>query len=284
MKTIIRADVMGYCMGVERAIKIAERELAENRKVISLGLLIHNEIENQRLENLGLEFQEVDTLPQAGNGQMLLIRAHGLDPQIQQNLHERGYHLVDATCPLVVMNQKDVVKARQAGLYTIIVGKPAHAEILAMKGFADAQRLTIISSEEEAQALDIDETEVFLLSQTTLRPDLLIRIKDILSKKYQLHEYRQSICPATQDRQRAVKELSQKVDVVVVVGDSHSANTRGLYESALEAGIPAYLVSQASALDLDQISSYGRIGITAGASVPDYVIDEVEDYLKKLLK
>lgn len=275
---------MGYCMGVERAIKIAEKELEANRRVISLGLLIHNAIENQRLADLGLEFQEVETLPEQGNGQTLLIRAHGLDPKVQKSLKERGYHLVDATCPLVVMNQKDIVKARESGLYTVIIGKPTHAEILAMKGFADEHRLSIISSEEEAQVLDIEETDLFILSQTTLRPDLLLRIKTILSKRYQLHEYRQSICPATQDRQKAVKALSEKVDVIIVVGDSHSANTRGLYESALDAGIPAYLVSQASALSCQQISAYERVGITAGASVPDYVIDEVEDLLKKFLE
>ncbi|NIZ18639.1 4-hydroxy-3-methylbut-2-enyl diphosphate reductase [Entomospira culicis] len=282
MPKIIRAKSMGYCMGVERAVRIAEENIGQDKSLRSLGLLIHNEIENQRLAGLGLGMSDLETLAQTGEGDRLLIRAHGLDPQVRASLEKRGYQLIDATCPLVVMNQKDVQKAREAGYHVVIVGKSEHAEIIAMRGFADPKKLSVIGSVAEASALDIDAQEIFVLSQTTLRPDLFNEIKTELAKRYQLKEFRPSICPATQDRQKAVKELAKEVDAIVVVGDKNSANTKGLVESAEVAGVAAYLVSQASMLDLGALQHYERIGLTAGASVPSYLIDEVEASLRNL--
>lgn len=284
MKKIVRATSMGYCMGVERAIKIAEENLEKQDKLTSLGLLIHNEIENSRLASLGLEFTNLDDLSDNGNGASLLIRAHGLDPHQRDRLMNRGYNLIDATCPLVAMNQRDVRMASNEGYYVVIVGKPQHAEIIAMQGFADSSRLKVISSIEEARNLVLPEKILFVLSQTTLRPDLYADIKNELAQRYILKEYRPSICPATQERQKAVKELASQVDAVVVVGDSNSANTKGLQESVLNMNVPAYMVAEVSQLDISRLKTYDRIGLTAGASVPGYVIDAVERKLQEYLE
>lgn len=262
---------MGYCMGVKRAVQMAEAALKEG-PVTSLGPLIHNRAELARLSEAGLRLWSGEGLPSEGG--RLLIRAHGIKPQMRQMLESSGAQLFDATCPLVVKNQQALVQAAAAGLQAVIAGKPDHAEVQALLGYAENP--VVVSSAEQAGQLALSsQTKIFLLAQTTLRPALFEEIKRALQERFAYVEAPSAICPATQKRQEAVLALAAQVDALVIVGDKTSANTRGLVESAATAGKPAFLAQTRHDLPAD-LKRYGVIGLAAGASAPQWLIDDIE--------
>lgn len=278
MSKVVRAQVMGYCMGVQRAVNLAEEAMRQGEKIYALGPIIHNAKEIERLTALGMVTLPEDATPTEGS--TVLIRAHGLHPVRHQELKEMSLQLIDATCPLVVKNQRSVSVSDEANLTVIIVGKPDHAEIRALLGFA--QKSVIISSIEEAQELELEEKTVAIIAQTTLRPALYDEIKAVLALKFTLIEKGQSICPATQERQAAIKALAQQVSAIVVVGDTTSANTRGLLETVQQLGLVGYLVAGREDMPLDELRQWPVIGLSAGASAPEWLIDEVEEVLLQL--
>jgi 4-hydroxy-3-methylbut-2-enyl diphosphate reductase len=269
---IVRAGVMGYCMGVQRAIYLAERALQSSRTVYALGSIIHNAKEIERLATLGMVVVDEDAT--LNKGSTVLIRAHGLHPLRHQELRKQGLILIDATCPLVVKNQHAVSEADDANLTVIIVGKPEHAEIKALCGFA--RKTVIVSDVAEAQALNLPDSRVFIIAQTTLRPALYQDIRAILAHKFTLVEKGKSICPATQDRQDSIKILAKQVEAIVIVGDKNSANTQGLLDTVLHLGLPGYLVTGKDDIPYEMLSQWQVVGLSAGASAPEWLIDEVE--------
>jgi (E)-4-hydroxy-3-methyl-but-2-enyl pyrophosphate reductase len=279
MRKVIRAESMGYCMGVERAVTAAEEVLsAQNLPLYALGELIHNEAEINRLKQQGLIVIADDAVPPQGS--TAIIRAHGLHPFHVQKLQKHGVSLIDASCPLVVRNQKQVKHSSERQSFIIILGKKEHAEIRALVGFTE--NYVIISTEEEARTVALpDHRPLLLIAQTTFEVDRFNRIKDIFIKRRPDISIPPSICGATQKRQQALEKLAAAADVIVVVGSRQSSNTLGLYHKARSLGKETFLAENAHDIDHELFAAYKTIGLTAGASAPEWLIDEVEKALLK---
>ena len=271
------ASVMGFCFGVERAVEIAQKTLAEykNIKVYSLGPLIHNEEFLAELSSQGLLICDENNIEEIEEGSAVIIRAHGVTPRIIQILEQKNCIIVDATCPRVKASQTMVSKYTGEGKHVILSGDKNHGEVKSIAGFAKNDLIQLQTTEEaENFALNADEDEeVVLMSQTTFSPDEFEKIQSILQKKIKKLTVKNTICPATKERQDSLLELCQKVEGVLVIGGKNSANTKRLFQTAKQncrhaAHIP--------------VEFYGlqTVGITAGASTPAKIIEEVKNRLK----
>ncbi len=280
---IIRAKVLGFCFGVRRAVDLAEQALSENNGVVySLGPLIHNEAALADLEARGLctvQESQINTIP---DGATVIIRAHGVAPQVTAALEEKGCKIIDATCPRVKASQKMVERYTSQNDYVIISGDKNHGEMIGIAGFA-GRNFVQIQNADEAAALDIpgsDKINVILMSQTTYSIKEFQKIQEILTAKFKNITVMNTICPATSERQTALQELCSQVEGVLVIGGKSSANTRRLYQIAAENCAHAAHIQTAADIppEFFQLKS---VGITAGASTPDNIIEEVESVIAR---
>ena len=280
---VIRANVLGFCFGVRRAVELAEQALAEsNGKVYSLGPLIHNEAALADLQSRGLctvEEADLQTIP---DGATVIIRAHGVAPKVITALEEKGCRIIDATCPRVKASQKMVERYTCQNDYVIISGDKNHGEMIGIAGFA-GKNFAQIQNAAEAEQLELpaaDKINVILMSQTTYSPTEFTKIENILRSKFRNLAVMNTICPATNERQQALLELCQQVEGVLVIGGKTSANTKRLYQTAAQNCKHAVHIQ--SAADIPQeFYNLKTIGITAGASTPDSIIRSVETNLSK---
>lgn len=272
---VIRAVSMGYCMGVQNAIDYAERALSQNSKVYSHGPLIHNNKELARLASRGMHVMEED-IP-IEEGATVVVRAHGIHPQERAKIKAQNVAIIDATCPLVLVNQKTVRRKSNEGAVVVIAGHAGHAEMQALVGFADSY--LIVETLEDVGRLDLDINKTyFLLAQTTLQPAVFEQIQQAMRQRIPHVEIFNSICAATKERQQAIKGLAPQVDAIVVVGDRKSANSRGLVALAESLGRKCYLVEGPEDVTVE-MKSYTKIGLSAAASAPGWLIDNVETAL-----
>ena len=278
---IIRAKVLGFCFGVRRAVDLAEDALRTSKgTVYSLGPLIHNEAALADLQSRGLctvEEEQINTIP---DGSTVIIRAHGVAPRVTAALEEKGCHIIDATCPRVKASQKMVERYTRGSDYVIITGDKNHGEMIGIAGFAGPNFIQI-QNEEEARALNIpnaDKINVILMSQTTYSIKEFQKIQEILAEKFRNITVMNTICPATSERQQALQELCSQVEGVLVIGGKSSANTRRLYQIAAENCKLAAHIQGPSDIPPD-FFKLQTIGITAGASTPDSIIQAVEETL-----
>ena len=297
---IIRAKVLGFCFGVRRAVDLAEDALKNhagslsfdklrNREtkgpntntVYSLGPLIHNEAALADLQARGLctvEESQMNTIP---DGATVIIRAHGVAPRVTAVLEGKGCRIIDATCPRVKASQKMVERYTSANDYVIITGDKNHGEMIGIAGFAGKNFIQIQNADEarELNIPDADKINVILMSQTTYSLKEFQKIQEILSGKFKNITVMNTICPATSERQTALQELCTQVEGVLVVGGKTSANTRRLYQIAAE-NCPHAAHIQTAADIPQEFFQLQSIGITAGASTPDNIIDQVESVLR----
>jgi 4-hydroxy-3-methylbut-2-en-1-yl diphosphate reductase len=274
---IIEADVLGYCMGVRRAVEIAEataRSTAEGT-VHTIGPLIHNRHALDSLAALGVTVLDEGDLPGSLEGRTVVIRAHGISPVLKATLEGLGARLVDASCPRVLASQQRAKRASEAGRQVILVGDREHAEIIGIAGHAPG--CSIVSSAAEARALEVRKGAV-VIAQTTVKDDEYAEICDELRSKGFEIETVNSICGATTERQGALRELASRVDAIIVVGGRSSANARRLLATALESGKPAWLIEDETELPAG-IERFERVGISAGASTPDDLVAAVKGRL-----
>jgi len=273
-KKVIRSDVMGFCMGVKAVMKKVDEQvdLQENSNLYTYGPLIHNP---QVIERLSLQgVKPIESLREAAGG-TIIIRAHGIHPEERQDFLEKGYEIVEGTCPRVLKSQKTVSEHSKDGWFIIIVGDKGHGEVKAIVGCAD--KYVVILGETEAEELVIPN-KTLVIAQTTLSKAEYDTICQILLRKNSSVKIIKSICPATSQRQESLKKLTSEVDAVIVIGGQNSANTKRLHLSALKAGIPAWHVEDVDDLPAE-IYNFDTIGITAGASTPDWLIDRIEEKL-----
>ena len=280
---IIRANVLGFCFGVRRAVDLAEDALTKGEgTVYSLGPLIHNEAALADLQSRGLctvEEEQINTIP---DGSTVIIRAHGVAPKVTATLEEKHCHIIDATCPRVKASQKMVERYTSANDYVIITCDKNHGEMIGIAGFAGPNFIQI-QNEEEARALNIpnaDKINVILMSQTTYSIKEFQKIREILTSKFRNITVMNTICPATSERQQALQELCSQVEGVLVIGGKSSANTRRLYQIAAENCKHAAHIQSSSDIP-EEFFQLKTIGITAGASTPDSIILDVETHLSK---
>jgi 4-hydroxy-3-methylbut-2-enyl diphosphate reductase len=269
----------GVCFGVRRALELAEKALAEGRPVYCLGPLIHNPQEVERLSAKG--FRVIESLDEAEGGGTLLIRSHGLQPDVVAEARRRSLHIIDATCPLVRRAQTLAAELQQAGYQVVVAGDEAHPEVRAILGHAP--KAAVVSNPEALRRLQLSD-RVALVAQTTFSPREFQQVAAELVQR-DLREIRiiNTICAATVDRQRAAADLAGRVDVMFVIGGRNSANTNRLTELCASRGVTTYHVEQPDEVTADLLQGCRRIGIAAGASTPQWVIDAVCRRLHSLL-
>lgn len=265
-----RAEVMGFCMGVKRAIGIALKLASENpgTTIHTLGPIIHNPVAIKYLEEKGIR----ELGPSSPKSGFLIIRAHGVPPLEKKKYAALGYTLVDATCPRVLRSQQIVREHSERGFRIILAGDKTHSEVIGIKGYAP--HCEVVSTVEEAEALPI-HLKTMVIAQTTFGEEEFDAICEVIKKKNPEVGITRSICPATGERQKALKRLLDETDAVLVIGGKNSANTTRLYKIAKDSGKPAWHIESAAELPRE-VFSYKTIGITAGASTPDWTISEVE--------
>ncbi|MBI1729851.1 4-hydroxy-3-methylbut-2-enyl diphosphate reductase [Candidatus Acetothermia bacterium] len=289
MVEIIRATSAGFCFGVERILRMAE-ELLESKKnhIYCLGELIHNPQEVRRIKAMGMKFiQSTSELPKLPDGEsgIVLIRAHGVSPHVKQEVKARGYEISDGTCPLVTIPQNFARKIVEDGYRLVIMGHEEHPEIQGILGFVrDLQgQVDVIAGPDEIETLNLKASDrVGFISQTTHPHETYAKlIGDVLEQVLEVRAYN-TICQATFDRQDAIRELAQAVDLVVVIGGRQSSNTNRLVEIAAEY-TRCYHVEDSSELKSDWFESVNRVGISAGASTPECAIQQVSEKIRTLV-
>lgn len=280
---VISASVLGFCFGVRRAVELAEKALLENpgKKVYSLGPLIHNESVLKSFHEKGLltvEEEEMDVIPENA---VVIIRAHGVSPKVIQKLEAKNCEIIDATCPRVKASQKMVEKYTSKNDYVVLTGDKNHGEVIGIAGFA-GENFIQVQDFEEAQKINIpdsDNKNIILLSQTTYSPVEFKRIEDLFRKKYKNLAVMNTICPATNERQDALLKLCSEVEGVLVIGGKNSANTKRLFQTAKEnCNIAAHIQSEKDIPP--EFFKLKVVGVTAGASTPDSIIQTVENTLQ----
>lgn len=276
---VVRAKVLGFCPGVRRAVKLAEDSASLGGPLYVLGQLVHNPRVSANLAALGVRsIERPEDLPTGGPPARVIIRSHGVTPAVREQLEAAGAQVVDATCPRVAANQKLAAQYASKGYLVIIAGDRGHGETLGLAGYAPGS--AIISTAHEAQGLALSD-HCIVLAQTTMSESEFSAILHVLRQRQPDVVDGRGICAATRERQEALTELCQRVDAVVVAGGKNSANTRRLMERVMASGKPVYMVESAQELD-PSLARFATVGISAGASTPDEIIDEVEAGLLQL--
>lgn len=262
------AESYGFCFGVKRAIKIAE----ENRNSATYGPLIHNANEIARLKN-DFNVALSENLDTFKAGETAVIRTHGIPKQELSLLHERQVNVVDATCPYVTKPQQICEEMSAQGYDIIIFGDESHPEIKGVKSYAD-DHVYVVNSPEEIDGLKLRE-KVATVAQTTRKIEEYQQIVGKLMAKHKEVRVFNTICNATFDNQDAVRELAQKADVMIIIGGKNSSNTKQLHSIAKEYCPDSYHIESQDDLKKEWFDQKEFCGISAGASTPDWIIDDV---------
>ena len=273
---ILLAEHLGFCMGVKKATEAVYSliEKGSKKKISTFGPLIHNRLVLDYLAKKGVGI--IDN-PEDADG-VVVIRAHGIHPDIKNMLETKAIELIDATCPRVLNSQKKAGEASKKGMHVIIAGDKEHGEVQGIAGYA--KNASIIDSRLEAEKISVT-LPALLISQTTFGKEEYDSISAVLSARFPGIEIADSICPATGKRQKALIDIANKVDAIIVIGGKNSANTVRLYETALKLGKKVWHIENENEIP-NEVKNFSIIGITAGASTPDWVIKEVADKLKIL--
>jgi len=280
---ILLAQPRGFCAGVDRAIEIVERALQQfGAPIYVRHEIVHNAYVVNDLRNKGAIFiEELDDVP-AGN--TLVFSAHGVSKAVREEAEGRGLKVFDATCPLVTKVHVEVAKMRKQGAEIIMIGHAGHPEVEGTMGQAE-EGMHLVETVEDVEKLQVANPDLLAyVSQTTLSVDDTAEIIAALKSRFPniIEPKKGDICYATTNRQEAVKFLAPQVEVVVVVGSPNSSNSNRLREVAEKKGTPAYMVDNAAAIDPSWIAGKKRIGVTAGASAPEVLVQAVIDRLKEL--
>ena len=283
---IVLANPRGFCAGVDRAIDIVNRALEVfGGPVYVRHEVVHNRHVVDNLRALGAVF--VDELSEVPDDAIVIFSAHGVSRAVQEEAEDRGLKVFDATCPLVTKVHVEVASFSSAGRECVLIGHAGHPEVEGTMGRYDtSQGGAIYLVEDEAQAAQLevrDPSTLSFVTQTTLSVDDTAKVIDALREKFPRIQgpRKDDICYATQNRQDAVKSLASEVDLVLVVGSTNSSNSNRLRELAERCGAEAYLIDDAGMIESAWLSRASSVGITAGASAPELLVQEVIDALRQ---
>lgn len=283
---IVRSSVIGYCMGVKKAVESAINAVKDypSSNIYTFGQLIHNPTTLKMLESLNIHAIDEKDLngEKIKEGDVIVIRAHGIEPKIISILKEKKINIINSTCPRVVRNRKLAERYAENSLI-ILAGDKNHPELIGIKGYVlnkKNSKCIIVQNAEEASRLENLESNqpIALIPQTTIKEEEFILISNILKKKIKNLVIFNTICPATRKRQEALKDLFDNVQAILIVGGKNSANTKRLFNTAVMSGLPSFLVENNKDIPTE-VRSFNKIGIASGASTPDEVIDEIEKTL-----
>ena len=280
---MVLASPRGFCAGVDRAITIVEKALEiYGAPIYVQHEIVHNKHVVQRLRDDGAVFVEnVDEIPE---GSHVIYSAHGVAPEVRQRAEKRNLKVIDATCPLVTKVHGEAKRYAQKKHTIILIGHQDHVEVQGTVGEAP-ERIIVVGSVEEVASLKVeDENKIGYITQTTLSMDDTSEIIDVLKKRFPKIQgpAKDDICYATQNRQNAVKELSKEVDLVLVVGAQNSSNSLRLLEVAKSTGVNARRIESAAELKVEWLEGISDIGITAGASAPEDIVQGIVNQIREM--
>jgi len=279
-RDVIVAKRAGFCPGVKKAIdKVLELEASGHTPVYTIGPLIHNKQVTDMLAEKQITSIDLPREADNKNG-VLVIRAHGITPQFQQEIESCGMKVVDATCPLVKHAQNVIAKYANEGFYTVIVGDGDHAEVIGLMGYTQGKGYVVSGPEEAKKLPHFDKVNV--VSQTTQKESVFFETAEEIKKHADVCKISNTICQPTKDRQKETEELAKSADFVIVVGGKHSANTARLALLCKALSSNVQHLETAAELDETLIQKAKKIFITAGASTPSWVIDPVVARVKEL--
>ena len=275
------AKTAGFCFGVKRAVEKAY-EVAEQRQgeVYTYGPIIHNEEVVADLANKGVQVLETENELRKLEKGTVIIRSHGVPKYIYELLKEKHLDYVDVTCPFVLKIHRIVEEESKKGRHIVIVGNAEHPEVAGIKGWCRGDCTVLKTKEEARNFLEKGYEKVCVVSQTTFNYNNFQEIVEILSEKRYDRLVINTICNATQDRQSEAEEIAKKVDTMIVVGGKHSSNTQKLYEICKSECENTYYIQTLADLDSDSFRSVQCVGITAGASTPNKIIEEVSKHVR----
>lgn len=275
MKTVL-APKAGFCFGVKRALDLAMKTAKESKKnIYTLGPLIHNPQVVEDLSEKGIKVvRDLSEIPEG----VIIVRSHGVGPEVFKIANERGLQIIDATCPFVKKAQELAREFNEQGYQVIVVGDREHPEVTGIIGWT-GQKGIVVETPEQALKLST-MNKIGIISQTTQPEENFRRIVSVLREKAEEVKTYNTICHATRDRQDAAVELAKKVDVIIVVGGKNSANTKKLARLCSDTGTPTFHIETAEEIQKEWLEGKQTIGITAGASTPDWIIEEVKSYME----
>lgn len=279
---VILARSAGFCFGVHRAVDtVYERTGMEN--VYTYGPIIHNDEVVKDLESKGVKaISDVAQLDGIDNA-TVIIRSHGVSKNVYESIKTKNYEVVDATCPFVLKIHRIVEQESKAGKQIIIIGNEKHPEVEGIKGWS-VSPVYIVDSIEKAQNLELDRAkEVVVVSQTTFNYNKFQELVEIIKKKGYDISVLDTICNATEERQTEARKIAAESDLMIVIGDKHSSNTQKLYEISKKECANTYYIQTSKDMDYHQIQSINNVGITAGASTPNNIIEEVSKNVRNEL-
>lgn len=274
------AKEAGFCFGVKRAMKMAWDELEGNEnKIYALGPLIHNKQAVSRYEEKGL--QTIDSVKDVPINNNMIIRSHGVSEQVYNDAKERELNVIDTTCPFVKKIHRVVKREYENGNSIIVIGDSKHPEVIGINGWCNNSAI-IIKTIEDLQNIELDKSKNYcVVAQTTINLNLYEKIKEYLSNELENIIFNNTICSATKVRQESAKELAQEVDCMIVIGGTHSSNTQKLVQICRQY-VDTFAVETKEELDSNVLKSYNTVGITAGASTPDWIIEDVVNFIESI--
>lgn len=272
------ADHAGFCGGVKRAVKIAEEAVSFKGDTYSLGPIVHNKQQTEALEKKGLQVLEDYKEQETGN---IVIRSHGAAKSVVEDMENRGFNVIDATCP-VLLKIYEKIKEKEEEYQIVIIGDPEHPEIIGIAGQLE-QKPIIVNTKDEAEKIKTQE-KLYIISQTTNRMEKFLELSDIIDRSNAYVLIDNTICNATRNRQQATEELSKDVEAMITIGGLNSSNTNKLYEITKKHCKNTFRIETVDDLSLQEVLKFNTIGITAGASTPDWIIEEVVNVMDNYSK
>lgn len=282
MSQVKVAKSAGFCFGVKRAVDMVYRQCEEHsEKIYTFGPIIHNEEVVDDLAKRGVQVVEsLEELPGLTPG-IMIIRSHGVGRAVYDRLRETGFTIVDATCPFVLKIHRHVEEYCRKGCRVIIIGNASHPEVEGIRGWGDPEHITVIGNASEAAALENPGNEqLCIVSQTTFNYNKFQDLVEIIKKKGYDIIVLNTICSATEERQTEARALAQEVEAMIVIGGRSSSNTQKLFEICQSECENTYYIQTIDDLDLDEFHHINNVGITAGASTPNKIIEEVQNNVR----
>ena len=277
------AKTAGFCFGVKRAVDTVYQQIEQYRgeKIFTYGPIIHNEEVIKDLRSHGVEVLNDEEELKTADADVVVIRSHGVAKYIYDILEERGITCVEATCPFVKKIHMIVAEKSAEGSYIVIVGNGEHPEVQGIRGWAGEQ-VTVVQTPEDAERFELPDKDqkVCIVAQTTFNYNKFKELVEIISKKRYDIVVLNTICNATKERQTEARQIAARVDAMVVIGDKRSSNTQKLFEICKEECLNTYYIQTLDDLDINQLRSVESVGITAGASTPNKIIEEVQNNVR----
>ena len=282
---VVLAKSAGFCFGVKRAVNMVYEEVeASEEPIYTYGPIIHNDEVVKDFESKGVVLvKDLSQLAELPKGR-IIVRSHGISRKEYEEMEGYGFTVIDATCPFVRKIHKLVDKHSADGEYIVIIGNPKHPEVCGIRGWVNGDAVSIIESAEEAERLIIpSDKKVCIVSQTTFNYNKFQELVEIVCKKGYDINVLNTICNATEERQTEARQIAKEVDAMIVIGDKNSSNTQKLFEICNKECENTYYIQTSRDMDYQLLKSINNVGITAGASTPNNIIEEVSKNVRNEL-